>query len=359
MKWLEKENPQLDIQHALSKTGNGEYRVAGTKYLVDGFDQKTNTVYEFHGSLYHGCSKCYPDENITLPKTGETRKVLFTKTIKKEKIVKALGYKLVVIWEHEFKKQIYENEELQNVINKLDLEPRLNPRDSFFGGRTNSCRMYYQAKEDEIIRYVDYTSLFPYTNKYAEYPTQHPIIITKDFQDIGSYFGIAKLKILPPKKLYHAVLPVLCNEKLKFPLCMKCSGQESQEPCKCTDDQSCLIGTWCTPEINKAIEVGYKVVKIYEMYHWTSTAKHDDGTGMFTGFINTFTKLKQENSGWPDWCGDDEVKRLQYIKDYERNEGILLDVSKISRNLGMRTLAKLILNRLVFYINLQKNLIFT
>ena len=31
------------------------------------------------------------DETMTIPKTGETRKVLYTKTIKKERAMKKLG----------------------------------------------------------------------------------------------------------------------------------------------------------------------------------------------------------------------------------------------------------------------------
>lgn len=47
------------IRHAYN---GGEVRVftPGQSYLVDGFDELTNTVYEFHGCLWHGCPKCFP-----------------------------------------------------------------------------------------------------------------------------------------------------------------------------------------------------------------------------------------------------------------------------------------------------------
>ena len=51
------------------------------------------------------------------------------------------------------------------------------PRDSFFGGRTNASMLYCAAGEGERIRYVDFTSLYPYVNKYCEYPRGHPKII--------------------------------------------------------------------------------------------------------------------------------------------------------------------------------------
>ena len=163
------------------------------------------------GCLYHGCSTCYEDENLTVPKTGETRKTLFTKTLKKEKALKALGYNLLVIWEHAFKQQIVDNPDLRNFVDKLDIETRLNPRESFFGGRTNACRLYYETLSDEIIRYVDFTSLYPYTNKYCRYPTGHPAIITRDFASIDEYFGIAKVCVC--QKQFVILNVVKCMRK--------------------------------------------------------------------------------------------------------------------------------------------------
>ena len=157
-----------------------------------------------------------------------------------------------------------------------------------------------------------------------------------------------QLKILPPKTLYHPVLPYQSNGKLKFPLCAYCAATENQSPCTCADDDRCLAGTWCTPEIQKAVECGYKVVKIYEVYHWEASSQYDPalpGSGLFTNFINTFLKIKQESSGWPSWCGDDAVKKAQYIENSLKHEGIQLDPENITYNPGLRSLAKLILNR--------------
>lgn len=41
----------------------GEVRLAG-RHLVDGYDQTTNTAYEFHGCLWHGCTSCFPDRTV-------------------------------------------------------------------------------------------------------------------------------------------------------------------------------------------------------------------------------------------------------------------------------------------------------
>ena len=79
----------------------------------------------------------------------------------------------------------------------------MNPRESFMGGRVNAAKLYYKVKENEKMHYVDYTSLYGWVNKYAEYPTVHPTVITTFSKEarIRDYFGIAKVTVLPPRNL--------------------------------------------------------------------------------------------------------------------------------------------------------------
>jgi G:T-mismatch repair DNA endonuclease (very short patch repair protein) len=37
-------------------------KICGAK--VDGFDEKTNTAYQYHGCFWHGCKKCYNQDFI-------------------------------------------------------------------------------------------------------------------------------------------------------------------------------------------------------------------------------------------------------------------------------------------------------
>ena len=133
--------------------------------------------------------------------------------------------------------------------------------------------------------------MYPSVLKYETFPVGHPEIITKDFKPIDQYFGIIKCKILPPRKLNHPVLPKRSGGKLKFPLCYRCAKNENH-PCKCSPEDRALLGTWCTPEVLKALDKGYKLLKIYEVYHWSKTAKYGDVTnGLFSDYINTFLKV--------------------------------------------------------------------
>jgi hypothetical protein len=88
----------LYIKHMLN---GGEYKIPGTRYTVDGYCEETNTIYEFHGDYWHGNPEVYaPDFTNTMLKTSMGE--LYQKTIKREEIIKSLGYNLVVIWENNY-----------------------------------------------------------------------------------------------------------------------------------------------------------------------------------------------------------------------------------------------------------------
>jgi hypothetical protein len=219
----------------------------------------------------------------------------------------------------------------------------LEPRDAFYGGRTEAFTLF---QKDKDISYVDVTSLYPYINKTGKIPIGHPEIITESFTDIQQYEGLIKCKILPPRGLYIPVLPVKMNNKLLFAQCRTCSENQQQKPCQHSDEERSLTGTWVTDELKKALEKGYVVQRIYEVWHFDETEQYDPKTktgGLFTNYVNTFLKMKQEASGWPEWC-QSENDKWRYIRDYHEKEGILLDYNNIQNNPGLRALAKLMLN---------------
>ena len=69
-------------------------------------------------------------------------------------------------------------------------------------------------------------------------------------QNIVHYFGIAKADVLAPEKLLHPVLPVKLNEKLLFPLCVRCAEDpverawhERTNLCRHSDEERMMRGT--------------------------------------------------------------------------------------------------------------------
>lgn len=130
------------------------------------------------------------------------------------------------------------------------------------------------------------------------------------------------------------MLPYRSNGKLKFPLCRTCADLEQQTPCTCSDEKRAITGTYCTPELSKAIDKGYKILKAYEVYHWNETTQYDPNAqegGMFSKYINTFLRLKQQASDWPEWVKTPEDAK-RYIDKYFEKEGVQLDWNEIQNN---------------------------
>ena len=157
----------------------------------------------------------------------------------------------------------------------------------FCGGRTNATKLLYEFKEGEYGKYADFCSLYPTIQYYKDYPIDHTekIFNPKEFDE--DWHGLIKCKILPPQGLYLAVLPyrVKCKraEKLMFLLCRTCAENKNQSKCNHTPYERALIGIWTMDEVNKAIEKGYIIDKVYEVWHF------EECTGkMFCEYIKTF-----------------------------------------------------------------------
>lgn len=317
-----------------SKNGR-EFKVG--KYLLDGViaDDKGNILkaLEFHGCLFHGSIK--------------KEKMVFTygRHLERIKYIKANVPELIEIWECEYDAMM-KDVDMKTFANSLEFRERIDPRDALFGGRTNASKLYYKIKPNERILHYDFTSLYPSVQKYCRFPIGHPKIITENFEDIERYFGLIKCRILPPKKLFFPVLPCRSHNKLVFALCSKCAELQFNKSCSHTDKERMLEGTWCTVEVNEAVKNGYVVDKIFEVWHYEQSDCYNEQTkqgGLFTSYINSFLKLKQEASGFPKWVKS-ESDKLQYKRMYYEKEGIELDMDKIKKNPGIRKVSKLMLN---------------
>ena len=327
------------IQHGRNV---GERRVG--PYFLDGCCEETRTAYEFHGCFYHGCPKCFP-AGTPNPVSGLTMHELYERTQVKTMFLKQRGWQVVEMWECEFRDFLQRDAEAKEYVDGLkDIVDPLNPRDAFYGGRVNAVKLLVKTEANPTtkIKYVDFTSLYPDINKNGVYPVGHPIIFTENIHpDITRYFGLIQCDVLAPRGLYHPVLPFKCHNKLMFALCHTCT-QETQQTSMChhTDEKRMFTGTWVSLELNLAVEMGYKIVKIHEVWHFP-----DKTDRLFRDYIDMFLKKKQEASGWPGWCKTDEDKE-RYLQDYKDKEGIELDRDDIEYNAGARTVWKQILNNL-------------
>ncbi|XP_055337792.1 uncharacterized protein LOC129587874 [Paramacrobiotus metropolitanus] len=342
LQWMEAEG-QCEIQ---SKVTGSEHKIGS--YFVDGFCVQTNTVYEFHGCWFHGCPQCFAG-NTVHPYRGLKMSDVYRETMDRDQYFKDMGYKVIVVWEHEYDRMRVTDPEFNDYVRTVNIQVGINPRDAFYGGRTNAVKLHHKVVEDERICYYDVCSEYPFVNKTKRYPTGHPIIITKDFADPRSYFGLMSCKVLPPDDLYLPILPYRSKDKLTFPLCRTCADQRINAPCEHEPHERALTGTWCTPEIAAALDRGYVIAEIYEVWHFD---QHEDR--LFEGYINKFLKIKTEASGWPTDVTTEDQK-TQYIQEYQAKEAIQLDSEKVQENPGLRSLAKLMLNSFWGRLGMQNN----
>ncbi|KAG5889668.1 hypothetical protein JTB14_007808 [Gonioctena quinquepunctata] len=257
----------IDIQHAAK---GQEARIAGVK--VDGYCEDTNQVFEFEGCYYHGCPHCFAHQRDTPLKEepSETMNLRYEATTAKKDRLKSLGYDVIDMWECDFKRQLNDNKELQDYVENhpLVLQTPLNPRDAFYGGRTGNTFEHYKAQNDEKIKYVDVCSLYPWVCKYGKFPVGHPkVYVGSECPTLSSVSGLIRCKVLPPRELFHPVLPVKMNNKLMFVLCRACGQNLSFDDCSHSDEERSLIGTWTVDEVLKAIDRGMRSWKNMKYGH--------------------------------------------------------------------------------------------
>ena len=368
--WIEK-GKFIDIQHARSTEGEKIITCQGltrlVHYKVDGYFEFDGKKYvcEYNGCNFLGCKSCFPHSREAHMNNKVSMEQRWKNTKLKEKRLKEKGYIVLSKWSCEFT-QDKKNEGIREFVNSLNIQDPINLRDCYFGGRTNGIILHKKFTEGEKGKYVDFTSLYPDILKYRRFPAGHPERIIRNFEQLFlrpceencfyspcpgvhwelPYFGVMKVIILPPTDLLYPVLPLKCNGKLKFPLCLKCACNESQEMCQCLDSERMFTHSSCTPELEVALNKGYILQQIHEVLHWPETEMYDPVTkqgGLFTKYINTFLRLKQEASGYPSHIKTEEEKD-KYIQEYLEHEGILLDKNSIVKNPGLRSLPKLALN---------------
>jgi len=249
-------------------------------------------------------------------------------------------------------------------------------RRAFFGGRTNAAKLKHTFKGTEEGIYSDITSLYPSVNFFDDYPMGHPDdlkykvknITSDDYYKIGvdddgkkimrhksldyfknprDYFGFIECDIKCPKNLYHPVLPHK-GKKLFFSLDDKIGGYDENK-------NYVAGGVWATPEINKALDLGYEIVRINRVLHFK-----EKGNNLFKKYVSKFLKVKQEASGYPSWVllpykdhegklkwtqqdadkqelesmkySDIETKKNHYINQYLIKQQVKLDADEIVFN---------------------------
>lgn len=140
--------------------------------------------------------------------------------------------------------------------------------DAFYGGR---CEVFFKGKVEEDIVESDINSEYPTVMRY-EFPDTNSV---RKVKNINYRFGVAECTVESPEDLFLPVLPLKMDGKLCFPL-----GK--------------FRGTWTFPELQKAKELGYKILKVHNAYGT------DNGCYPFKNYMEDMYQKRLEASNDSD-----------------------------------------------------------
>lgn len=126
MGWLAWRQKELDDGGGggrIVHEGNGrEVRLGARRLPVDGFDASSNTAYQFHGCFWHG-HPCDTNEGVeTHPVRAKPMRELLEETRRNEEYVRRLGYRLVVVWECEWRRRVNEEGRIKGFLRRFFVE---------------------------------------------------------------------------------------------------------------------------------------------------------------------------------------------------------------------------------------------
>lgn len=304
---------------------------------IDGFCPETGQIYLFLECNYWGCLECCQEHhefNNRLPSRGlyasDVKKMLDDNLFELRKIYR----EVIIMWSHAFNTS-FKNPHL------IEMAKLFTPAECFYGGRTEVFQLYSHAeKMNKEIHYYDVTSLYPSVYAHHPLPLGTPVHLIGNYIDRSRfhptssdrYYGFAKVSIVPRKSDLIGLLPKRDEKtgRLFFPVYP-------------------MIGCWFTTEIYLAMQNGYEVTEVYEIYHWDERNRSDRHLG---AYVNYFFQMKQEAEGWKKLGASSEEpsedEKMEIVERLYHQNGNLgrIRPEKVRKNAVLRALAKLYLNSL-------------
>jgi len=112
-----------------------------------------------------------------------------------------------------------------------------------------------------------------------------------------------------------------------FSLCRTCVlTSNTEQCCRKTDEERALTGTWVIDEVRLAVQKGYGILEIHELYEYKVTSYDPENRegGLFCRLYRHLFKLKAEASVYPAWVRTTADEDL-YIESFWKGQGIRLD----------------------------------
>ena len=340
VEWLEYEAIRTGdhIVHACNNGGK-EHRINNRP--VDGYTEALKLVREYYGCRWHGCYCEFP-RNRNQKRNGltYTPNQLYRRTMSKERMLKAAGYKVKTMWGCQWK-ELRKTAAAKPALDRVnaDFYKGITHRGPLFGGRIETYCLYYPFAEvskfhgsQEVGRKHDLSAAYGAIMISKPMPSRHPKMFKGNsapspqdvVEDAGSrgtkrYFGVMKVDIDPPsaytKDFQFAVLPSRPSQDVRdFGL----------DPIR--------GGEYCTPELYHAIQKGYTLRRVYEYWQYVPSKE------VYGDFGQKYVGLNFEARGYPPSCTTEAQKR-NYVAE-QAKRGLVLDPANIKSDPVMKAVAK-------------------
>ena len=326
-----------------------------------GYIEELNLVLWFLDCYKHGCPKCNPNQGKQEVQSGETYGERFFRYVKILTRFRLQGYivkqKRLCEWVEERKnlKRLKEKDCKRILFQRYPIDPR----EAYKGGKSEAFCFYYKGK----FSMVDFVSQYPMSclgksispfsgeTVYWWLPTGNPVTKKGNDYEIpteNSICGIAKIDILPPRRLWSPFLgfkvdslEVKNEEELLYGLCRTCMEKKEFRFCSHEENERIIWGTWTFTEIRYALQLGYEIKRIYEAWEYESSS-----CSLFHDFITPFViaKICSKRSGLVSDTGEFTAHGEQ-TAEYLKTLGIKNPTAEMFvDNPGRRAMAKMCMN---------------
>jgi len=235
---------------------------------------------------------------------------------------------------------------------------RLTPRTSVRSGISDVYYLFWEKESfpNERFLYSDLQGLYSQAAIEYEFPIgPYETIVGIDihskitfneeegfhyYEDKKLVCGSAFIKIRAPEGLKRPFLQYRVNDQFNFlALCKECCITKSK---KCGHSKTNFFeSTWMLSDINKAVQLGYKILAWYEIHYFPQTAP----------ILKEYSKIlyseKIKNSGFPTnvITLDDKIKYCNTINNkMNLSDNFRLTPNNVTDNPALRQLAKSQLN---------------
>ena len=86
------------------------------------------------------------------PISQKTMEQLYKDTVRKVNYLKKHDFRVVQKWGCELEKELEEDEEMKQFFEQYEIIDPLQPRDAFYGGRTNATKLFHECQGNEKIK---------------------------------------------------------------------------------------------------------------------------------------------------------------------------------------------------------------